>query len=430
MISSRSGTRSVRAQLCVFCPLASLNTASLVAAHGARVVDQHRNSKKLLTQTEIARRWRGEVALDELDTPSRRLVMLGRDPVVDGAPCADGIPDTLEARTNRVQAMDAWNVDHVFWDLCHDRVTRTAAVVDAHATEFSMAVAFHTRFQVLATAMHERNVSIRSDSRMCAQYVDGTLGLDAVDVVDVMEEMAWLFSTSDLTHYPATREDCFEEELRQARDMDGWLSREEMCEIGDLASDSAKARIAYTLARKPDLAGRVAPVPRLMAQRIESHEHEAAKEREQRMERRCALEAVFRTGTLCELAFTHLIARQLVLVPPNVLDAHFDRWFESRERASVALKTPHARAMDNELAECVRRASKIAITECHGQWVPVGPVRGKYIAAMCSIARWLGLGIKEAKSDHKKAKDVSIRCESETPFASLVCESWCEAMCR
>ena len=393
-----------------------------------RVVHQHRASSKAFTQTEIARRWRGEVALDALDAPSRSLVTLGRDEVVDGAPNADEIPHTLECRTIRINTMDSWNSPDVFWGLCHDHVTRTAATTSSDS--FAKAVDFQARFQTLASAMDARGVSMRSDSRLCAQYVDGTLDMGTMDVVDTMEEMTWLYTATSVVDYGSIREDCFETELRLARDEIGWLTREEMRDVGDIASEHAKEMIALRFAYRPELREQAKElagfIPRLMERRIQSHQTEVAKERGKLLEQRRSLFEAFATGTLCELAFVKLGADKLAMVPPCVLDGQFDSWFSRRKRASAAFQArATSRAMAQDLVDLVRRATKVAVMEMHGQWVPVGQIKGKDISATRSIARWLGLFMREDQSGIKKVKTVTFMCERASPFESLTHEDWC-----
>ena len=267
------------------------------AAAWKRVVDQHRSSPRMLTQTEIARRWRGEVAMDALESETARdLLMLGRDEVADGAPSDHEIESLLQTRVARAQTVDSWDHAGLFWDLCSGRLSRERAIT--HGGEHTRALAAYGRFETLQSALTERGVELRPDSRLCAQFVDDswsmTLGMPLDNVVDTMEEMAWLFRTDPDVHYQARRDDFFHDEMRTAREFGDWLSPEEMHDVGDVASINAKESIARKLVRDHALCAKLEPIPRQMKQRMAAFAYDLEAERRAKEARAKAVEETFR----------------------------------------------------------------------------------------------------------------------------------------
>lgn len=384
-----------------------------------RVVDQNRDAPRQLAQREIVRRWKGEVALLSIPPDDRDLAMLSRNELRDGAPNADDVPALVEARRARKNTLEAY--DSVFWSLCG--VHMSTAIADAHGQVFQNVSSMYERFRRLADAMSERGVAIRCDSRMCSEYVaDYGSTRPVSDVVDVMEEMAWLYANDADLKYTSVREDAFRSMFQDAKEWGGWIPQDEMQSIGDDASESAKRTIANKLAREKPLESRVQPLPRSMQRRVSRIRDQIERETRDWNERVRMVQEALAPKSLMHIALENLCVRDFPSVPECVLDTLVREWCERRLRLveSLLRKPAHKKAVVDAIPAI--QVGVVATTSKRSQWVAIGSFANKKYHIVRLALGVLGMDVRETRTE-KGHVNLLIASTHEIPFRKIGVEN-------
>lgn len=212
-----------------------------------------------------------------LGSEDQRLLRMGEARASFWVPPADmeAVLETRRARFQHVQAVDGagdGNLLHVpdSDDENEEEVDRLTAVENyvvngAGLEKLQERVGRKAGLQEMLGA---RGLVLRQDSALCRDYI--LYGGDAEHVVDVMEEMAWLFRHGHL-QYASKVEGRVDTAIEISRMVNGRLGRLEFREMvrdeRARASERVKVEIARSLV-KDGVVGELLPLPVLMVKRM------------------------------------------------------------------------------------------------------------------------------------------------------------------
>lgn len=284
----------------------------------------------------------------------------------------------------------------------------------------------YARFQRLAVAMAERGVEVRGDSRLCNEYINAGCWRSVEDIVDIMEEMAWLHRHDAEVGYTARRESCFGRMFREAKEYDGWVPHEEMEDMGHNASESAKHAVATKLVRDEDLLEKVAPLPQAMQRRVAALKKQMQDEaRELEKRTRMATDGQA-PQTLMEIALAGMRLSDLGKVPDCILHRASQDWAAKRLKVGKSLlwKARQKKAvadMSTAIQDGVYAAvaAKCASAGDSDEWVSVGSYHAKDSYAIRSAIGMLGMQVRVSSPKKGKVVHFALRCSRDPPFEQL-----------